>query len=30
MKDLTIPSYVKLARKLVAQKKLWKHFADIM
>jgi endopolyphosphatase len=30
MKDLTIPSYVKLARKLVAEKKLWKHFADIM
>ncbi len=26
MKDLSIPSYVKLARKLVAEKKLWSQF----
>jgi endopolyphosphatase len=30
MRDLTIPSYVKLARKLVAEKKMWNHFAEIM
>ena len=30
MKDLTIPSYVKLARKLVAEKKLWKKFSEFM
>lgn len=30
MKDLTIGSYVKLARKLVAEKKMWKQFSDFM
>lgn len=30
MRDLTIPSYVHLARKLVAEKKLWKKFTDYM
>lgn len=30
MRDLTIPSYVHLARKLVAEKKLWKKFASYM
>lgn len=30
MRDLTIPSYVHLARKLVAEKKLWKKFAEYM
>lgn len=30
MRDLTIPSYVHLARKLVAEKKLWKKFARYM
>lgn len=30
MKDLTIPSYVKLARKLVAEKKMWRKFTKFM
>lgn len=30
MRDLTIPSYVHLARKLVAEKKLWKKFTEYM
>ena len=30
MKDLTIPQYVKLARKLVAEKKMWKQFSNLM
>ena len=30
MRDLTIPSYVHLARKLVAEKKMWKKFTDYM
>lgn len=30
MKDLSIPSYVKLARKLVAEKKLWAQFSDFL
>lgn len=30
MKDLTIGSYIKLARKLVAEKKRWKQFSDFM
>ncbi|ORY34959.1 Metallo-dependent phosphatase-like protein [Naematelia encephala] len=30
MKDLTINSYVKLARKLVAEKKMWSKFQDLM
>lgn len=30
MKDLTIPTYVHLARKLVAEKKLWKQFSKFM
>lgn len=30
MKDLSIPSYVKLARKLVAEKKLWSQFSDFL
>jgi len=30
MKDLTIGSYVKLARKLVVEKKMWKKFKKIM
>jgi endopolyphosphatase len=30
MRDLTIPSYVHLARKLVAEKKMWKKFTQYM
>ncbi|EIW71731.1 hypothetical protein TREMEDRAFT_27201, partial [Tremella mesenterica DSM 1558] len=30
MKDLTIGSYVKLARKLIADKKMWKQFQNFM
>ena len=30
MKDLTIGSYVKLARKLVAERKMWTKFSEIM
>ena len=30
MKDLTIGSYVKLARKLVAERKMWNKFSEIM
>lgn len=30
MNDLTIPQYVKLARKLVAEKKMWKQFSNLM
>ena len=30
LKDLTIKSWIKLARKLVAQKKSWKKFQEIM
>lgn len=30
MRDLSIPSYVKLARKLVAEKKMWKQFSDFL
>ena len=30
MRDLTIPQYVKLARKLVAEKKMWKQFSNLM
>jgi endopolyphosphatase len=30
MRDLTIPSYVHLARKLVAEKKMWKKFQEYM
>jgi hypothetical protein len=30
MNDLTIGQYVKLARKLVAEKKMWKQFSNLM
>ena len=30
MKDLTIKSYTTLARKLVAEKQMWKQFSDFM
>ncbi len=30
MKDLTIGSYVKLARQLVAERKMWNKFSEIM
>lgn len=30
MKDLTIGSYVKLARKLVAERKMWNKFSEFM
>lgn len=30
MKDLTIGSYIKLARELVAVKKMWNKFSDLM
>lgn len=30
MKDLTIGAYVKLARKLVAERKMWNKFSEIM
>lgn len=30
MKDLTINSYVKLSRKLVAQRKMWDKFSELM
>ena len=30
MKDLTIGSYVKLARMLVIEKKMWNKFSDLM
>jgi endopolyphosphatase len=30
MKDLTIGSYVKLARKLVVEKKMWNKFTELM
>lgn len=30
MKDLTVPSYVRLARKLVAEKRMWNKFQEIM
>ena len=30
MKDLTINSYIKLARKLVSEKKMWSKFTELM
>ena len=30
LKDLTIKNWIKLARKVVTQKKSWKKFQDIM